>query len=188
MRRERRVNELMIILAGGSVSIYVFSSHLFASRFLTDLAVYPDIHLIQPFVRPFIRLADFLQWQSGSALIPLVRGLWDPRFTTFWLPALIRRGLWPLFGTANSLYSAWPLSIILVRPIAVIWRGQRPLFGVATVHYLVRPIAVIWRGQRPLFGMATGHYLQRFIAFLYPLIKRYLFYSILFSYREILSF
>ena len=129
MRRERRVNELMIILARGSVSIYVFSSHLFASRFLTDLAVCLDIHLIQPFVRPFIRLADFLQWQSGSALIPLVRGLWDPRFTTFWLPA-------------------------------VIWRGQRLLFGVATVHYLVRPIAVIWRGQRPLFGVATVHCLQ----------------------------
>ena len=74
MRRERRVNELIIVFAGGSVSIYVF-------------------HLIS---------------------------------------------LLAVFNRSSRL---------LVRPIAIIRRGQRPLFGVANSRYLVRPIAVIRYGQ-----------------------------------------
>ena len=87
MRRERRVNKLMIILARGSVSIYIFLSPLFASRFLTNLAICPPVY-------PTCRFFIVAKWQCTYSL---GSGPLGPSVYYF---------------LATSPYSAWSLAII----------------------------------------------------------------------------
>ena len=100
MRRERRVNGLIIILAGGSVSIYVFhlisllavfnrSSRL--SGYSSDLAICPAVY-------PTCRFFIVAKWQCTYSL---GSGPLGPSVYYF---------------LATSPYSAWSL--------AIIWYGQ----------------------------------------------------------------